>query len=124
MENQTKINLRNIDTWIRALYMVLFGLLSIVSRIIVFIVSFMQFAVVAWSGKPNRNLQSFGQGVSIWTCQAFLFLTYNNDQKPFPFSDWPEVELPTETVVEQDPSASEVDDIPTFVEKDDKKPEV
>ena len=113
MENQTKINLRNIDNWIRALYMVLFGLLSIASRIIVFIVSFMQFAV-----------QSFGQGVSIWTCQAFLFLTYNNDQKPFPFSDWPEVELPKETIVEQDPSASEVDDIPTFVEKDDKKPEV
>ena len=127
MKNQTKINLRNIDNWIRAVYMVLFGFLSVISRIVVFVVSFLQFVTVIWSGKINRNLQFFGQGVSIWTCQAFLFLTYNNDEKPFPFSDWPEVELPIGVVDEKNSSASKVDEIdsvPAFVEKDSKKLEI
>ena len=121
MENQAKINLCNVDTWIRALYMILFGFLSVISRLLILVVSCLQFLSVLWAGVLNKNLQSFGQATSIWTYQAFLFLTYNSDEKPFPFSSWPDVTQAVGDSKVADTEVVEVDDIPIFVEKNDKK---
>ncbi|MDX2464023.1 MAG: DUF4389 domain-containing protein [Porticoccus sp.] len=140
MEQQTKTNLLNVETWIRLLYMVVFGFLSILARMVVGIVAVLQFLLVLITGKDNSNLRDLGQGTSKWTYQAFLFLTFNSDEKPFPFSDWPEIDSKmgangeftaknlaedtsdsnkTSVVIE---SESSVDDVPTFVEGEDEEP--
>lgn len=92
MEQQTKTNLLNPETWIRLLYMIVFGLLSILARMVVWVVAALQFLLVLVTGNDNNNLRDLGQGASKWTYQAFLFVTFNSDEKPFPFSDWPEID--------------------------------
>jgi hypothetical protein len=138
MEQQTKTNLLNMETWTRLLYMVVLGFLSVLARMVVWIVAVLQFLLVLVTGKGNSNLRDLGQGTSKWTYQTFLFLTFNSDDKPFPFSDWPETDPsitdtngesivtsgdkpssgPSDTSEETD-SESTVDDVPTFVDGDE-----
>ena len=88
-----KTNLLNADNWIRLLYMLLFGLLLTIARMVIWVVAIVQFLFVLISGEDNTNLRNLGQGVTRWVSQALLFLTFNSDEKPFPFSDWPDTEL-------------------------------
>ena len=88
-----KTNLLNADTWVRLLYMLLFGLLLTIARMVIWVVAIVQFLFVLISGEDNTNLRNLGQGVTRWVSQALLFLTFNSDEKPFPFSDWPDTEL-------------------------------
>ena len=128
MEQQTKTHLLNPETWIRLLYMIVFGLLSILARMVVWIVAVLQFLLVLITGDDNKNLRDLGQGAAKWTYQAFLFLTFNSNDKPFPFSDWPEIEESEDNGVITSLSSAEeesstesagVDDVPTFVDNDE-----
>ena len=128
MEQQTKTHLLDPETWIRLLYMIVFGLLSILARMVVWIVAVLQFLLVLITGADNKNLRDLGQGAAKWTYQAFLFLTFNSNDKPFPFSDWPEIEESEDNEVITSLSSAEeeisaesagVDDVPTFVDNDE-----
>lgn len=128
MEQQTKTHLLNPETWIRLLYMIVFGLLSILARMVVWIVAVLQFLLVLITGADNKNLRDLGQGAAKWTYQAFLFLTFNSNDKPFPFSDWPEIEESEDNEVITSLSSAEeeisaesagVDDVPTFVDNNE-----
>jgi hypothetical protein len=134
MEQQTKTNLLNIETWVRLLYMLVFGLLSVVARMVIWIVAILQFLLVLLTGTGNDNLRDLGQGTSKWVYQAFLFLTFNSDDKPFPFSDWPEVdatpteEQQTDDVIEAEfieakttEKPADADDVPAFVDTEDEQ---
>lgn len=120
MEDQTKTNILNAETWMRLLYMTVFVLLSFVARMVIWVVAVLQFLLVLVTGEGNLNLRDLGQGTSKWTYQAFLFLTFNSDEKPFPFSDWPEIE--PEVIASGETHASDesanIDDVPTFVDSE------
>ena len=45
MEQQTKTNLLNPETWIRLLYMIVFGLLSVLARMVVWVVAVLQLCI-------------------------------------------------------------------------------
>lgn len=83
------MSLTNIDTWIRLAYMVLFTLLLMAARVIVSIVVLVQFIFVLVFGKDNENLRNLGQGLGKWVYQTIMFLTFNSNDKPFPFDEWP-----------------------------------
>ena len=83
------MSLTNVDTWIRLAYMVLFALLVMAARLVVSIVVVLQFALVLVFGKDNENLRNLGQGLGKWVYQAIMFLTFNSNDKPFPFDEWP-----------------------------------
>lgn len=132
------MSLTNVDTWIRLAYMVLFALLVMAARLVVSIVVVLQFALVLVFGKDNENLRNLGQGLGKWVYQAIMFLTFNSNDKPFPFDEWPVLD-PTEGYSVSSPEEVEEveffdaeedvsdDDIPSFtagdsaVEKDPKK---
>ena len=83
------MSLTNVNTWIRLAYMVLFALLVMAARLLVSIVVIMQFALVLVFGRDNENLRNLGQGLGNWVYQAIMFLTFNSNDKPFPFDEWP-----------------------------------
>jgi len=85
-------NLLNGDVWIRIIYMAAFVLALAVARLVVCVVTVLQAIVVLVNGSDNCNLRNFGQSTSKWVYQTLLFITFNSEEKPFPFSDWPEVE--------------------------------
>jgi hypothetical protein len=126
-----KMSLTNIDTWIRLAYMVLFALLLMAARVILSIVVLMQFVLVLIFGKDNENLRNLGQGLGKWVYQAVMFLTFNSNDKPFPFDEWPvldpsegysvtspeQVEDAEYVEAEADADISD-DDIPSFTADD------
>jgi hypothetical protein len=85
----SKKTLTNSNTWIRFAYMLLFTLLLMAARLIVAVVVVVQFVIVLATGKDNQNLRNLGQGLGKWVYQAIMFLTFNSDNKPFPFDEWP-----------------------------------
>jgi Domain of unknown function (DUF4389) len=130
MEEQTKTNLLNPESWFRLLYMLVFGLLSVVARMVIWVVAILQFLLVLVTGTGNDNLRDLGRGTSKWVYQTFLFLTFNSDDKPFPFSDWPEVDAPlteerqTDDVIEAkfvETETADADDVPAFVDTEDEQ---
>ncbi len=84
-----KIPLTNCNTWIRLAYMVLFGLLLMVARLVIAVVVVVQFLLVLVIGSDNDNLRNLGQGLGKWVYRTVMFLTFNAEEKPFPFDEWP-----------------------------------
>ncbi len=85
----SKKTLTNSNTWIRFAYMLLFAVLLVAARMVITLVVILQFVVVLVSGNDNENLRNLGQGLGKWLYQAVMFLTFNSDNKPFPFDEWP-----------------------------------
>jgi len=132
MNDETKANLLNPDTWIRLLYMILFALLLVLARLVILAVAVLQFVFVLVTAKPNTSLLELGQGVSKWALQAFLFLTYNSDEKPYPFTDWPETQViePQEPMRSRDDvkptttAVSSSEDVPSFITPSEKEKDI
>jgi hypothetical protein len=92
VEPSWKDRLLSVDHWLRFAFMVLFLLiLGVVSYLIVALVV-LQFFWALIAGEGNDKLRDFGSSVARFILQVLRFLTYNTDDKPFPFADWPESE--------------------------------
>lgn len=89
---QIKTNLLSADHWIRLVFMVLFCLVLQVVSLVIGVVVVLQFLFSLISGRDNENLRAFGASLTEFVGQTLAFLTYNSDEKPFPFADWPSPE--------------------------------
>ena len=123
----SKVHLTNPATWIRLGFMLLFALLLIAGRLVIRILVVVQFTLVLVMGSDNENLRNLGQGLGKWIYQAVMFLTFNSEEKPFPFDEWPTID-PSEgySVKSADDieegefvDAQESDDVPSFTASED-----
>ena len=90
MDNENSIEQAgNSSKWLRALYMVLFAVLFKAAEFVMWVVVVFQLVITLATDRPNRRLQRFGQQLSIYVGSLWMFLTYNSEKKPFPYSDWP-----------------------------------
>ena len=112
---ENKVPFANSDTWVRFAYMVLFTVLLLAARLVISVLVLVQFILVLFSSKDNENLRNLGQGLGKWVYQTIMFLTFNTENKPFPFDEWPLID-PSEGY--QVRAAETVDDA-EFVEVDD-----
>jgi hypothetical protein len=77
---------------------IMFGLLVLFFLFIVQVlatilplVAVFQFFATLVSGKANQKLQSFSESLAEYFKQITLFISYIDENKPWPFSPWPEV---------------------------------
>lgn len=89
---QLKHNLQSTNQWMRILYMLLFWIILYVAMSVTGILIFIQVLFALITGKDNKNLRTLGKSLATFINQILLFLTYNDDRKPFPFAVWGEVE--------------------------------
>jgi hypothetical protein len=82
-------NLTSRNTWMRLIYMLLFGFIFWLSSMVLVVVVVLQFLHVLIAGKGNDNLSLFGGQLGVYFRQIIDFLCYNDEQQPFPFGDWP-----------------------------------
>ena len=74
------------DELIRGVFMLLFFVAArLVSVLVVFIALF-QFLCALIVRKPNNNARRFGKDLSCYLAEIILFLSYNTERKPWPFS--------------------------------------
>jgi hypothetical protein len=88
MDEQINFNLTQISTWKRIFFMLVFSAIGSLVRMLLWAVIFLQVASALFTGKPNENILNFGRSLSIYTYHILLFLTFNTETLPFPFSDW------------------------------------
>jgi hypothetical protein len=83
-------NLREPSVWLRVLFMLAFAILLYVIIVpVIFVLAIAQALFSILGGDSNANLERFGHALSKYMYQLIQFLTYNSDEKPFPFSDFP-----------------------------------
>ena len=83
-------NLKSRATWLRLLFMCVFGLLASLASMVACVVVVLGFLMVLFTGEVNRELRELGQGIASYLFQIVRYLTFNTDEKPFPFGTaWP-----------------------------------
>ena len=92
MKDDLKKNIKESKTWMRGLYMLLFLVFYSVAKVIIFAVITFQFILSLLTGSTNDKLVELGQSLSTYLYQILLFLTFNSEEHPYPFSDWPAAE--------------------------------
>jgi len=90
MKDEIRQNLRNRTTWWRALYMLLFTVIYGVAELVIATVVMFQLLSVLFTGATNERLLALGQNLSTYVYQILLFLSFNSDERPYPFGDWPD----------------------------------
>jgi hypothetical protein len=120
-QEQIKKNLKDSKQWTRILYMVLFAIILYFASMVTGILIVVQAIFALITGEDNKNLRELGAGLAQYINQIYLFLTYNDQRKPFPFAAWGELEdtVIDVTVTPADSDTSEVIDA-EIVEQDDK----
>ncbi|MGR9100825.1 MAG: DUF4389 domain-containing protein [Gammaproteobacteria bacterium] len=88
MQEQINTNLKKPGTWKRIFFMLVFAVIAGLVRILLWAVILLQVASMLLTGTPNANVLTFGKNLSVYLYHILLFLTFNTDRFPFPFSDW------------------------------------
>ena len=95
MDEELKQNLTASETWIRGLFILMFAFLLVVARLVTGAVVVIQFLFTVFTGQTNGNLKNFGASLARYIYSCLLFVTYNSDDKPYPFGEWPAPEIMT-----------------------------
>lgn len=94
MNDELKENFLSRSTWIRAAYMLVFVIIYSIAKILIVAVVIFQLLSKLLFGQANAQLLKLGHSLAIFIYQIISYLTYNTDDKPFPFGDWPAAESP------------------------------
>jgi hypothetical protein len=83
-------NLKSRATWTRLLFMVISAILVWLAGLVGLVVVILGFLMVLFTGEVNRELRSVGQSLAAYIYENIRFLTFNTDDRPFPFGNkWP-----------------------------------
>ena len=86
-------NLKSRTTWFRLIFMCIFCLLIGLASLVGSFVVVLGFLWVLFTGEVNRELQKTGQSLASYIYQIVRYLTFNSENKPFPFGEgWPSTE--------------------------------
>ena len=89
MKEEIKQRLQKKEIWQHGLYMLLFMFIYGFSNFLTVTIFFFQYITLILTGQTNVLLLGFSQSLSIYIYQILIFLSFNSDQRPFPFSAWP-----------------------------------
>ena len=88
-----KENLKNVDTWIRGLFIVIFGVIFYFLVILIWLLVIFQFLTKLFTGSLNRQLSAFSHSISEYALQVLNYVTFQSEMRPFPFSPYPGTEV-------------------------------
>lgn len=77
------------NRWLRGLFMLLFLIVYEIAEVILITLTVVQFLFSVITGNDNNNLRSFGNSLGQYVKQIVGYLTYNSEERPFPFAEWP-----------------------------------
>ena len=91
-------NIKRRSTWMRLLFMVIFYVLASLASAVASVVVVLGFLWVLFTGEKNRQLQQAGQVIAGDIYEIIRYLTFNTDERPFPFGS----DLPSSETTQQD----------------------
>ena len=88
MQEQINENLKKTSTWKRIIFMLIYAVIDSIVKLLLWLIVLLQVGAVLFTGAVNPNILGFGRNLSTYHYHILLFLTFNTEQLPFPFSDW------------------------------------
>ncbi len=83
-------NLKSRTTWLRLLFMAIYGVVAWLAGMVGLVIVVLGFFWVLFTGEVNRELRQIGQAIASYIYEIVRYLTFNTDDKPFPFGGaWP-----------------------------------
>ena len=89
MDVNVKENVKNVDTWMRGLFIIIFGVIFYVLIGIIWLLVIFQFLTKVITGSLNVQLEKFSTSLTQYTQQILDYVTYQSENRPFPFSPLP-----------------------------------
>ena len=89
MSDEFKQNIKDHGTWMRGLNIILFTIIYSVTEIVIALVVVFQFLSVLLTRQTNDKLLELGMNLSTYIYQILSYVTFNSNERPFPFSDFP-----------------------------------
>ena len=89
MSEELKANLTRVESWKRLLFMLLFAAIYAGANVLIGAVVVFQFGFVLVTNRCNSNLLDLGADLAEFVRQVLNYLTFNSEEKPFPFAAWP-----------------------------------
>lgn len=77
------------ESGLRLLFIILFGFIFYIAIILTLVLVVFQLGHKFITGNPNLKLQNFARDLTTFMHRVLDFLTFNSEQKPFPFDEWP-----------------------------------
>jgi len=93
MNDEVLDHVKDRNVWMRVLFMLLYAAVYYVAVIVLSAVIIAQFLFVVVTGRKNGRLLGLGAQLSAFIYQIITYLTYNTDERPYPFRDWPEAQM-------------------------------
>ncbi len=101
MSENIKENVTRRSIWLRLVFMIVLSMAFSVAEIITLAVVAFQFLASLFTGQPNDQLARFGRNLARYLQQIIVYVTFATEEKPFPFTPWPN-EPHEEAPVEED----------------------
>ncbi len=101
MSGDIKENVTRRSIWLRLVFMIVLSVAFNVAEIIIFAVVVFQFLASLFTDQPNDRLTRFGRNMARYLQQITVYLTFTTEEKPFPFTPWPD-EPHEESPVDED----------------------
>ena len=115
MDPNVKENVKNVDTWMRGLFIIIFGVIFYFLIGIIWLLVIFQFVTKVITGNLNEQLEKFSSGLTQYALQILDYVTFQSETRPFPFSSFPgaksstTVAKPKERVDPDKPTEQKVD---------------
>jgi len=100
MSGGIKENVTRRSIWLRLVFMIVLSVAFSVAEFVTFAVVVFQFLSSLFTGQPNDRLTRFGRNLARYLQQIIVYMTFATEEKPFPFTPWPD-EPHEETRVEE-----------------------
>lgn len=88
MKDQINDNLKKTSTWKRIIFMLILAIVVSIVRTLLWAVILLQVITTLLTGSSNTHILAFGRSLSAYLYHITLYLTFNTEVLPFPFSNW------------------------------------
>ncbi|MGB8991942.1 MAG: DUF4389 domain-containing protein [Desulfobaccales bacterium] len=99
MNDEPQVTLSRKQIAIRLLYTILYVAIFEVVKTIILLITIFEYFFLLITLRHNEPARTFANKVAAYGYRLMRYLTLNENQRPFPFSEFPgEIELPDEEV--------------------------
>ena len=81
------------SNWIRVLFVLLFWVIFYLTQLMLAAVAVSQCAFLLITGDANNYLMQAGDSLGKYVSEILRFVTFNSNQRPFPFADFSKSDL-------------------------------
>lgn len=89
MNDSTSLPATHRPWWVRAMLMLLLAIAFHVAASLLLVLALVQLVLSAATDGTNARLRGFGRGLGRYLAQIALFVSFESEELPFPFADWP-----------------------------------